>query len=121
MKADFYADIEVLESGYVYLNGFEDEQDIKESYQSHVSFAGSVGSQTESYEGFKNKYIYLNVKFDGRKGVKNEDVMQALVKEGLAIDTGIDSIFGNYYKPTEKLTELFQEQLKLRKELAGIA
>jgi len=121
MKADFYVDVEVLNSGYVYLNGIKDEQDIKESYDSHVNFAEKAGSKTECYEGFKKKYIKLNVKYDGRKGVKSEDVMCALVKEGLAIDTGINSIFGNYYKPTEKLSELFQEQLKLRKELAGIA
>lgn len=121
MKADFYVNIEILESGYIYLNSIKDEEDIIDSYQSHVDFAKKMGTRTECLEGFKKKYIYLNVKFDGRKGVKDEDVMKAFVREDLALDTGASSIFGNFYKPTENLMKLLNEQLKKRKQLAGVA
>ncbi|MDI6587225.1 hypothetical protein [Bacillus subtilis] len=121
MKADFYADIEILESGYIYLNSIKDEEDIINSYQNHVGFVKKMGTRTECLEGFKKKYIYLNVKFDGRKGVKNEDVMAELVRKELALDTGAKSIFGNFYKPTENLLKLLAEQLKQRKQLTGVA
>ncbi|MEN7436378.1 hypothetical protein [Bacillus velezensis] len=121
MKADFYTDIKILQSGYVYLKGIWDEEGILNSYQNHVSFSKKIGERTECLEGFKKNYIYLNVKFDGRKGVNAEDVMKALVREDLAIDTGNTTIFGNFYKPTEGLKKLFDEQLKQRKHLAGIA
>ncbi|KAA6472229.1 hypothetical protein [Bacillus swezeyi] len=121
MKAEFYVNIEVLESGYIYLNSIEDEEDVLNSYQRHVDFAKRGGTKTECLEGFKKTYIHLNVKFDGRKGVKKSDVMEALIKEGLALDTGVGSIFGKFYKPTENLTKLLNEQLNQRKQLAGIA
>lgn len=121
MKADFYVSIEILESGYIYVNSIKDEEDILNSYENHVDFAKRVGAKTECLEGFKKKYIHLNVKFDGRKGVKESDVMEALVKEGLALNTGVDSIFGQFHKPTENLKKLLNEQLNQRKQLAGIA
>ncbi|WP_039076312.1 hypothetical protein [Bacillus sp. MSP13] len=121
MKADFYIDVEILKSEYIYLNGIQDEEEILNSYQYDVGFSKKIGTRIECLEGFKKKYIHLNVKFDGRKGVQNEDVMAALVREGLALDTGVRSIFGNYYKPTENLKNLLDEQLKQRKKLAGVA
>ncbi|MED2945379.1 hypothetical protein P4284_23780 [Bacillus swezeyi] len=121
MKADFYVRIEILNSGYIYVNSIKDEEDILNSYESHFDFAKRVGTKTECLEGFKKTYIHLNVKFDGRKGVKKSDVMEALVKEGLALDTGVGSIFGKFYKPTENLRKLLNEQLNQRKQLAGIA
>ncbi|UWS63346.1 hypothetical protein N2384_11380 [Bacillus paralicheniformis] len=121
MKADFYVRIEILDSGYIYIDNIKDEDDILNSYQSHVDIAKKVGTKYECLEGFKKTYIHLNVKFDGRKGVKKSDVMKALVQEGLALDTGVGSIFGKFYKPTENLKKLLNEQLNQRKQLAGIA
>ncbi|KAA6452676.1 hypothetical protein [Bacillus swezeyi] len=121
MKAEFYVNIEVLESGYIYLNSIEDEEDVLNSYQRHVDFAKKIGKKTECLEGFKKKYIHLNVKFDGRKGVEDSDVMRALVRKNLALETGASSIFGNFYKPTENLKKLLSEQLNQRKQLAGVA
>ena len=120
MEKSFFIDIEILQSGYIYLNDIHNESDILNSYQYYVDTCKKIGTRTECLEGFKKKYIYLKVKYDGRKGVKNEDVMKSLVRNNLAIDTKNTSIFGNFYEPTENLKRIFDEQIKKRKQLAGI-
>lgn len=120
MKANLYTNVEILESGYVYINEMILESDIKEVYNNYLESSRKFGTpKIESLEGFKLKYLFIeNVEYDGRKRkITDNDIKRTLEKQGYATNTGAGSIFGDFYKPTEKLTIQLDEQLKKRKKL----
>lgn len=119
MKVNLYLDVEVLRSGYIYLNGMLDELNVIASHDNYVSNCKKWGvDQWECLDGFKKRYVYIEVEYDGRKGIHNKDAMNSLCSKGYALDTGIASIYGNFYLPTDDLKNLLEKQLGERKSLA---
>lgn len=119
MKANVYIQLEESpSSGYISVKDAIFENNIKGAYEEDIESAKKYGfrKKIEVFEGFKLKYILLEVNFDGRSGIKEEDVKLSLVKQSLAFKSG-ESMFGSHCLPTEQLKEILNKQLEQRKEL----
>jgi hypothetical protein len=124
MKVNLFIQLwESKETGYVQIDSMMYESDIEEAYNSHVEFANKyTNSKTECFEGYKLSYLFLNVEYDGRqKRITTDDVMISLEKQGLITLVSEGGIFGGYYRKTDKLNEMLNNQLKKRKELVNVA
>ena len=119
MKEIVYIKVEESpSSGYISIQDVVSEDNLKEAYQNDIENAKHFGfrKKVETFKGFKLQYILIEVKYDGRKGIKEEDVLQSLDNQDLVIQKG-SSIFGGFYLPTEKLKLTLEDQLSKRKEL----
>jgi hypothetical protein len=122
MKANIYISLKATMNENISISTMIYQDEIGDKYSNHLDFSKKMGSdRTESLQGFKLSYLYLeNVTFDGRKKktmVTDDDIYKALEKQGYAVFTGTTSIFGGYYRPTEKLINQLNEQLETRKQL----
>ncbi|WP_405101511.1 hypothetical protein [Oceanobacillus sp. FSL H7-0719] len=122
MKANAYVRIEESpSSGYISIEDIVLESYINNKYEdvkeSHKQFGFT--DRMEVLEGFKLKYVLIEVEYDGRKrSISEEDVKESLSKQSLAIKVD-ESMFGGYYLPTDKLKLILSDQLKQRKELVA--
>ena len=119
MKRNVYVQLEESpSSGYISIKGAVPEANIEESYRDLIKNGKLFGSRKkeEAFEGFKLRYIHIEVNHDGRKGIKNHDILQSLSSHNLAIKKG-ESMFGGFYLPTNKLKSMLEKQLSKRKEL----
>jgi hypothetical protein len=120
MKTNIYISLKPKMDENIYIDNMIHEYEIEEKYNNHVEFAKKWGKdKTESLKGFKLTYLYLeNVEYDGRKRkITQDDINKTLEKQGYATFTGAGSMFGGYYRPTEKLINQLNEQLETRKQL----
>lgn len=107
------------ESNYIQVKECLHESHLQDHYKQSIDDAKYFGirDKVECLEGYKLQYISVNVQFDGRKKQPDsEDILNSLVRQGMAIKTG-ESLFGGFFKPTEELHEIFHNQLQQRKEL----
>lgn len=121
MKTNVYVDIEILESGYVYINSFNHEDHIEECYEESKNFSIRMNrDKCETLEGYKLKYLSLEVEFDGRKRkVTKQNIYSSMKNLGFCniVKGSEDNMLGAFYLPTGKLKNLLANQLKQRKEL----
>jgi lambda repressor-like predicted transcriptional regulator len=120
MKKNVYAELTISpSSGYLIIEDAVLEIEINESYeemkQNSFNFLRTK-KKIECFEGYKLKYILIEVTFDGRKGIKKDDILNSLESKGLASKRG-SSIFGGMYLPSESLKNKLNEQYSKRKEL----
>lgn len=108
-------------SGYITLEEYFLEGKLKDEYISYVDTARQFNYRAESFDGFHLRYMLLKVKYDGRRGLKETDVMTALEKDLFIRKVGEGGIFGAYYVKTEKLARLWIDSMTKRKVLAGMA
>lgn len=123
MESNLYVELRISpESNYVSVERMHFEEEMKEEYDYHVEVLTKFDEtrRVESFEGFKLRHLLINVKFDGRKGVKESDVLKAMEKQGLCTKKG-ESIFGGFYLISDKLTAIMNYQLSKRKDLSGVA
>ena len=112
MKAKVYAEVTFSESSeYINIESYFLECQLENKYN-------DISSRYEKFElieGFKLSYVFLEVEFDGRKKViEEDDILQSFHSLGLADKIG-ENMFGGYYIPTKKLTTLLKNQLEERK------
>lgn len=121
MEANLYVKLEILKetSGYIHIEDAIIDEHIEDDYRRSLEISRGFGhGKSESFQGHKLKYIYVPVTYDGRKrSISNNDVLQSLEREGLAYKVASGGMFSDYYKPTDKLNDMLEEQLKQRKEL----
>jgi len=120
MKANIYVSVKPKMDENIYIDTMIHESDIEEYHNDHLESSKKFGGdKAESLEGFKLTYLYVkNVEFDGRKKkITQDDIKKALEKQGYATYTGTTSMFGGFYRPTEKLINQLNDQLKTRKQL----
>lgn len=120
MKTNIYISLKPKMDSNVYIDEMIHENEIEEIYNNYLNFSKDHKiEKIESLEGFKLTYLYLeNVEYNGRKKkITQDDICKALEKKGLSIFTGTTSMFGSYYRPTEKLIEQLNNQLENRKQL----
>ena len=121
MKANLFIHLNVSETGYIIIKEMFYEGKIMERYKDMVETAKMFNAKAESFEGFKLRYLFITVEYDGRrKQITENDVIKSLEKQGLAKKIG-DNIFGGYYKITDKLKAILDDQMNKRKALAGVA
>ena len=100
---------ESLVSDYVHISDMFHENDLKYKYKNLVEILKRIGIDTPTLEEFENRYILIDVKYDGRKKrISKSDVLNALEKEKYLKKVG-DSMLGGFYVKTDKL--------KIRKEV----
>ena len=119
MKRNVYVQLEESpSSGYISIEGAVPEASIEKSYRDGIKNAKLFGfsKKKEAFEGFKLKHIHIEVNYDGRKGIKNHDILQSLSSQNLAIKKG-ESMLGGFYLPTNKLKSMLEKQLSKRREL----
>jgi hypothetical protein len=125
MKTNVYVKLDVSkESGYAIVKDVVRENAIEESHACYTEALNDIGideSKIESLEGFKMRYIYLTVNYDGRKGLYEQDVKSSLEHQGYISLVSEGGIFGGYYVPTEKYNATMEYSTNKRKELAGVA
>ena len=125
-KLNLYAWVKINEHNLIYVDPVmcQLESDIKERYESHVSFVKEnrgENARCETFEGFKLTYVFLTVEYDGRKkSINEQDIVKAMEKAGYAQNTGNSNIFGDTYKATDELKNLLAAQLHKRKVMAGL-
>lgn len=120
MKANIYISLKPEMNKNITIDTIILENDIDEIFNSHLESSKRFGmDKAESLKGFKLTYLYLeNVEFDGRKRkITHDDICKTLEKQGLVTFTGNTSIFGGFYRPTEKLINQLNDQLETRKKL----
>lgn len=121
MKTNIYVDLKILESGYVYVENFKFEESIEEHYEESKEFSKKFNhNKCETLKGYKLRYLFLEVEFDGRKRkVTDQNIYSSMEKLGFCnvLNGSKDNLFGGYYMPTDKLKDLLDNQLKQRKEL----
>lgn len=120
MKANIYISLKPKMNENITFDTMMNEYEIEDSYNDHLGFSKNFGlDKVESLEGFKLSYLYLeNVEYNGRKKkITHDDICKTLEKQGYVTFTGTTSIFGGFYKPTEKLINQLNNQLEKRKQL----
>lgn len=120
---NLYVRLEISKSsGYIIINDFFPESEIKEVYQDRLKTANSFASaeKYEILEGFELMYLLLkDVKYDGRKRtISDNDIKATMSKQGYATKVCEDSIV-SYYNPTDKLLNQLEEQLNKRKQFVA--
>lgn len=118
--ANLYVELEISpETGYILAKECFYENQLEDQHNNSIETFKSYGSveKCETLEGFKNQFIFLEkVKFDGRKGVNERNILASLEEKGLAKMVSISNIFP-YYSSTDQLKDLLAAQLQHRKEL----
>jgi uncharacterized protein YbbK (DUF523 family) len=123
MKTKVYVMLEESpSSGYITIKRMFHESELNEEYNYHVELLTKYDKnrRVESLEGFKLQHILVNVKYDGRKGIQDEDILKSLKTQGLVTQHG-SCMFGGFYKPTDELKAILNDQYNRRKVLAGVA
>lgn len=95
MKENVYVHVdESPSSGYISINRAVAEGSMEDLYRDVIKNAELFGfrRKAESFEGFKLQHVHIEVSYDGRKGIKDHDILQSLTKQGLAIKKG-ESMF----------------------------
>ena len=121
-KAKLYVDFKISPSSdYISIEGMFIAPELESEYKAHEGIMKSLGVvKYECIKGFELKYLLIDVKYDGRsRKISNDDILNSFESAGLATKKG-SSIFGGFYKPTEKLKSTMESQLKKRKGLAGV-
>ncbi|PLR72280.1 hypothetical protein [Bacillus sp. UMB0728] len=120
MKKNVYAQLELSPSSeYISVREVISENYISEAYEDMKQFAfkmDGANKKVECFEGYKLTFVHLEVTFDGRRGLKEDDILKSLESKGLAEYKG-SNIFGSLYLPSEKLKNILDEQFAKRKEL----
>lgn len=121
MKKQLYIKTKLSEMGYIYIEEVHFADFIDDVYKDHWNLCKRVGlTKVETVEGFKLRFLSLEVKFDGRKRkIDEQDIYRSMQKEGYAtILKGTENnMLGGYYLPTDKLIQLLNKQFKKLKEL----
>ena len=109
-NAMLYVELEEsIASDYVSVIKMFHESDLQNQYKQTVEILSSHGVEPPSLEEFKNCYILVDVKYDGRKRyISESDVLKTLEDKGYLKKVG-ESMFGGFYLKTNKL--------KVRKEV----
>lgn len=118
MKVKLYARINIKESDYISIGSMTLESNIQNEYDDMIDFYKQMNSEkAETLEGYKLTNLLLEVKIDRRKKtISHQDILKTLLDQGYTIKAG-ESLFGNYYMPTDKLISLLNEQKQKRHEL----
>lgn len=120
-KIKMYIDFNISEAaGYISIKKMIKENEIELRYNDYVAFTKKYGvaKLTESFEGYKLRFLHLDVTFDGRKNrITTNNVMDTLVKKGYATDSNVDNMY-RYIHPTSKLIECMEDQKQLRIDFA---
>lgn len=106
MKKMIYVKLsERTSSDYVVIDKMFLESDFENHYNYIVDIYKKHGiNPIPTIEEFKKEFIYINVKYDGRKrAIYETDVMKSLEKEGYINQVASGGMFGGYYKKTDKL------------------
>ncbi|MFP3726971.1 hypothetical protein U8V72_17485 [Priestia filamentosa] len=121
MEKQFYVLIKESEStGYIILQEMFPEDRIKKQYECYVEMIKELSSKYESFDGYALRYLITNVKYDGRKGVQEADVIKTLEDSELITEVSEGGIFGAYYAATDKLKDIMRANFSKRKQLAGL-
>lgn len=94
---------ESLSSDYVLINKMFHMNELDNEYNQLAEILATHELAIPTLEVFKERFILVNVKYDGRKrGISEEDALKALESEGYLKRIG-GSMFGGFYKRTEKI------------------
>lgn len=109
-NAMLYVELEEsVSSDYISVNKMFHESDLQNEYDKLVEILTLHKVDAPTMEEFEERYILINVKYDGRKrSISESDVLKTLEDKGYLKKVG-GSMLGGFYLKTDKL--------KVRKEL----
>lgn len=120
MKSRMFVELETSPtSGYISVRKMFFEEDLEYEYETDIEAAKYFGfrRKVETLEGYKLRFIELDVNFDGRKRkITEEDILHSLEQQGLLTKKG-GGMFGDFYAMNASLEDQLDKQLKQRKEL----